>query len=190
MGISFGPVDWFLTKTPGNLVLGFLLMVIFYPIRTSKSALVLLCFFSIGLLVEWVGVNYGFPFGQYAYGENFGPKLDGVPILIGVNWAMLTLTTAAIASRISQSRSAKVFMGVSMMIALDILMEVSAPSFGYWVFDDGPMLENYLGWFGVSCLLHYIYHKTSSEGDLDISIHLYGSQVIFFAWFYVFDLFV
>ncbi|MEM9867256.1 MAG: carotenoid biosynthesis protein, partial [Bacteroidota bacterium] len=87
LGIALGFKEWFLTKTPMNLSICLLLFFWVFPIDTFKKIIAFFLFFGIGMFSEWLGVNYGLLFGRYAYGANFGPKLDGVPWLIGCFWA-------------------------------------------------------------------------------------------------------
>ena len=55
--------------------------------------------FLTGMITEILGVQLGWIFGDYQYGEALGYKLFGVPLLIGVNWTLLTLITGAIAQQ-------------------------------------------------------------------------------------------
>ena len=98
IGISIGFETWFAAKTPLNLVLAFLLLVLNFSIDTSRKIWLSATFFAMGMLAEWIGVHQGFLFGTYSYGSNLGPKLDGVPFLIGVNWCILVLITGTIAN--------------------------------------------------------------------------------------------
>ena len=94
LGICLGYNDWFIEKTPINLVVSLVLFICLYPLDSKKKLLMFLVFFSVGMFAEWLGVNYQLLFGSYQYGSNFGPKLDGVPLLIGVYWALLAFITA------------------------------------------------------------------------------------------------
>ena len=103
VGISAGYEEWFMSKTPLNLTAVFLLLLWNFETKPMRFWLGLAFFFCGGMLLEWVGVHYGFLFGTYEYGSNLGPKLDGIPYLIGVNWAVLTLTTGVMASAITDN---------------------------------------------------------------------------------------
>ena len=49
-----------------------------------------LCFLT-GITAEWIGTKTGWLFGNYWYGKNLGPKIDGVPYVIGLNWGVLVV---------------------------------------------------------------------------------------------------
>ena len=89
IGVSIGFKDWFISKTPLNLLITFCLLILNFRIDTVKKIIYSLSIIIISLFVEWVGVKYGFLFGEYKYGHNLGYKIDGVPLLIGVNWLLL-----------------------------------------------------------------------------------------------------
>lgn len=187
IGITLGHTDWFMAKTPFNLLLAFALLALNYPLNSPKKCLLTAVFFSAGMLAEWIGVHYGFLFGEYYYGENLGPKLDGVPWLIGVNWAMLVLITGAIASKISGHFFWRIFWGATLMVMLDFFMEVSAPVFDFWIWEtDTAPFRNYVAWFSIAALLHFLYQHSWLEGDTLFSVHLYAAQFVFFAYFYGF----
>ena len=184
IGISLGYEDWFVKKTPLNLTIAFVLLILNYPIDRKKIVYTSL-FFFVGMLVEWIGVHYHFLFGSYSYGSSLGAKLDGVPFLIGINWAVLVLITGTISSRLTNHFWWKIILGSALMVLLDFFMEVPAPIFDFWTFENGlAPLRNYIAWFGIAAILHFLFQKNNMEGHLTFSIHLYLSQFVFFLYFY------
>ncbi|MEQ8925853.1 MAG: carotenoid biosynthesis protein [Fulvivirga sp.] len=187
IGITLGYQEWFISKTNFNLILLCILSVVFFPVDNLKILLGLFLMFSIGFFSEWLGVNYGLIFGDYHYGENLGIKIGGVPLLIGMNWALLTILTGAIAQKVLKNKYAKIFSGTLLMLVLDIFLENSAPNFDFWYWHIGhPPLQNYIGWFTIALILQFIYHKLRIKGDSTFSLHLYAAQLIFFVYFYGF----
>ena len=100
VGSVIGHSEWFISLTPLNLSLSAALVLV-----TISRAVwpALLIPFVIGMAAEWAGVNKGWIFGIYSYGENLGWKWQGVPWMIGVNWTLLVFATHAIASRFLKS---------------------------------------------------------------------------------------
>ena len=187
IGITLGFENWFLPKTPLNLLLCLGLLIWNYPLRTTRQYFVTLFFFSVGMFVEWVGVHDDFLFGAYYYGNSMGVKLDGVPLLIGVNWAVLTLITGTLAYHLAHKLLGRVIIGAFLMVFLDFFLEVSAPVFDFWHWELGhaPM-KNFVTWFLVSAVLHLVLQATKLIGNLHFSAHLYAAQLLFFAYFYGF----
>lgn len=185
IGIGLGYKEWFVSKTPFTLLLSAVLLVWNYPVNSLKKwGFAGFCLF-IGMLAEWIGVSRGWLFGDYAYGENMGPKFQGVPYLIGVFWAILVFVTGSIASRISRNLFVKIFLGAFLMVFLDYFMETVAPIFDFWTFEGGiAPLENYLTWFAVAFFLHFIFQKFDLKGNFKFSLALYLTQLIFFGYFY------
>ncbi len=187
IGISLGYADWFMPKTPLNLSLVFVLLLFSFSERPLKLWLGIMFFFIGGMSLEWVGVHYGFLFGSYTYGENLGPKLDGIPYFIGINWAVLTLTTGVIATALVKNRILRILLGAGLMVFLDLFLEFSAPIFDFWTFEGGlAPFQNYVAWFGFSLLFHSIYQFLNLKGDKVFAYHLYVVHLVFFGYFYVY----
>lgn len=188
IGISLGHVDWFLAKTPLNLFICLFFFIWVFPIDTTKKILVFLAFFGIGMFVEWLGVNYSLLFGEYRYGGNFGPKIHGVPILIGCFWALLALITAAMIEPLKLPIWAKLAASAALMVLLDLFMEQNAPNFDFWYFEGSVPVKNYVTWFLVGLLMQFVIWKSKISGNKTLSYHLYIAQLVFFLFFYLFPI--
>ncbi|TXE19794.1 carotenoid biosynthesis protein [Psychroflexus gondwanensis] len=187
IGISIGYQDWFASRTGLNLVIMFIALIAFYPLDSIKKWSLFFLFGFLGILVEYLGVTFGLFFGDYAYGNNFGPKILGVPLLIGVNWAMLTFICGSIANKLSDSVFLKSLLGTFMMLLLDLFMEKVAPIFDFWEFTGGyAPIDNYIAWGVISFIFHLIFHLFKVKGNFLISFHLYMVQLVFFIYFYVY----
>jgi len=182
IGISVGFQDWFITKTPLNLSLHVALLFWIFPGDLSKKLSLFAILFTAGMLVEMIGVATGIPFGSYSYGENMGWKLLGVPLLIGCNWAVLVFVTASMVNRFFKNKWLKAFLGASLMIVLDLPMEVLAPKFDFWTFPDGAPLINYFSWFTTAFFMHLFIQKMELVGDYNFSLQLFLAQLVFFIY--------
>nr|WP_297918154.1 carotenoid biosynthesis protein [uncultured Allomuricauda sp.] len=187
LGIALGFKEWFLTKTPLNLSICLLLFFWVFPIDTFKKINAFFLFFGIGMFSEWLGVNYGLLFGRYAYGANFGPKLDGVPWLIGCFWALLAFITSAMVSPLKLPAWAKAILASLLMVLLDFFMEQNAPNFDFWQFEGHVPLRNYVTWFIIGLLMQIVLGFAKFSGNRFISYHLYLAQLLFFVFFILFQ---
>jgi putative membrane protein len=181
MGILYGNSEWFISATPLNLSINFILLLINCNGHKWFFPLVILGFFT-GMITEIMGVQWGWIFGDYQYGNALGYKILGVPLLIGVNWALLTTITGAIAQQFYQNIFMRIIVGVGLMIFLDLLIEPIAPVLDFWAFDGGEApLQNYIGWVVVALFLQSTFHylKVSVEGWFPHQLYLL--QIIFFA---------
>ena len=186
IGISLGFESWFVSKTPINLIISSFLLFLVFPIDTTKKAGIFALLWFLGMFSEWIGVHSGVLFGTYVYGSNLGPKIDGVPILIGINWALLSFITAVIAQKITPKGVLQVVYAASLMLVLDFFMEQSAPRFDFWEFEGGEVpIKNYLTWLSVALVFQIGIRMMKISGNLRFSAHLYAAQLVFFLYFYL-----
>jgi putative membrane protein len=120
--------------------------------------------FAIGLFVlyllsfasEWIGVRTGFPFGEYRYGNALGPRLDGIPLVIGMNWVLLLYASSIWSRLISKKLWVRSVLTAFLMVLADLPIEPIAPTLDFWYWAEGSApLQNYAGWFGISFLLAF-----------------------------------
>jgi len=169
-----------LPLSPYTLLLSFLILMNSYRWK-SPVVWVAILVFLLGFTAEWVGVQKGWLFGVYHYGSNLGPKLAGVPLIIGINWAMLTLATGAAAASMLKNRWAIVVVASLLMTGLDYVMEPVAVENGYWYWKDGKIpLYNYVCWFLVALLAQGINVGISKAKPNNTSWTLLLLLVLFF----------
>ena len=183
IGISYGNKEFFLAFTPINLFISFVLLFI-NQVQLEKSELnAALIIFFIGMISEILGVNYGLIFGDYVYLDNLGFKVLGVPVLIGVNWIILTFITGSMSSYIIKNKHKAAITGAILMILLDLIIEPVAPLLGFWIFDLPTVpLQNYIGWFVIGLTTQFIYHFNIESKEYSFSINLLLVNAVFFAF--------
>ena len=186
IGINIGYPDWFISKTPFNLLLIFASLLFFYPLTKKQLMLLFIIFFVAGMAAELIGVNTGFLFGDYHYGNNLGPKIGGVPLLIGINWAVLVVCCGEIAGLTKLPAFGKAVIGATLMVFLDFFIEPLAPAmdFWYWTTADAPIF-NYATWFVIAFLLTLVFQKKTTSGNATLAINIYLTQLVFFGSLYV-----
>ena len=183
VGISYGNKDFFLAFTPINLFISFVLLFVNQKQLESKELKSAFLIFFIGMVSEILGVNYGLIFGDYVYLDNLGVKILGVPVLIGVNWIILTFITGSLSSFIFKNKYVSILMGAILMIGLDLLIEPVAPLLGFWIFDLQKVpLQNYIGWFVIGIITQALFQFKIAEKELTFSTHLLIINAIFFAF--------
>ena len=186
IGIWLGQGDWFLPKTPFNLLLGASLLYWNFPAKNGRRSLaVWTLIYLLGMAVEILGVNTGLLFGEYYYGENLGPKLLGVPLLIGINWVVLIFLTATICKRFIKNKWLSCICAALLMVALDFFIEPVAPIFDFWHWNSGEApLRNFTDWFFVSLVLQLLAQKDLYDTKHPLPLHYFASQAVFFVFFY------
>jgi putative membrane protein len=150
--------NYFLPLSFFNLLLSFIVILIATNKLTINFLLFILFCFLVGIVIELIGTKTGLLFGDYAYGKNLGIKISGVPIVIGINWAILIITSASITNRLHISVLIKIILSAVLMTFLDILMEPVAIKSDFWHWNKGVIpFYNYVCWFFISLLLNYLY---------------------------------
>ena len=199
IGLLFFDKAFFLAATPFNLLLSFVLLIWTQTDKNSSFFLFVAACFIIGIVVEVIGVNTGFLFGDYAYGNVLGPEIKNVPVLIGINWFLIiyccgisinTLLMKAINRIAADTGKTPMAMkalsviidGATLAVFFDWLMEPVAVKLGYWVWNgDGAIpMFNYICWFVVSLLLLMVFHFAKFNKQNKFAVNLLLIQLMFF----------
>jgi putative membrane protein len=182
LGISFVQYrDFFLPLTPFNLVLT---LVVFYKINqdySNKFLILSFLIFLIGFSVEVIGVTTGVLFGSYAYGNYFGIKIFETPIMIGVNWLFLALSTHGVTQYFTKKALWLILIPSLLMTSLDFLVEPIAMKLDFWNWKNEIIpLQNYLMWFITSIFIHGLIYFFRPKINAKVSFVIIVSQLIFF----------
>lgn len=181
IGIAAGAAEWFIPKTPLNLVLTSLIFFWIFPLNSVRKIGFTAFVLALGMAAEWIGVHTGYLFGTYSYGANLGPKLDGIPYLIGINWAILSLASGSLSDNWKVPKPVRIVIGGLIMVGLDYFIEGVAPVMDLWTFQGGvPPLWNYICWFGLALFFQGVYQRSGISGNRAISLHLIAVQLVFF----------
>lgn len=174
--------ELFLALTPFHLGLSFVCFMLAHSKWSSNFILDIVLIFLVSFGAEWIGVHTGYLFGAYAYGPNLGVRFDGIPILIGVNWLMLSYGSASLVRALHVKGTFAVLFGALLMTGLDWLMEPVAVKSGFWHWKNGVIpLFNYVCWFGLSFLFQcwISYRKTAVVNKVWTALFIL--MVVFFA---------
>lgn len=178
--LLFGMKPLFLWLTPFNLVLTLILFLAINSIRI-KDSLVLITIFSIGFLVEVIGVKTGLLFGTYQYGSTLGFKWLDVPLVIGLNWVLLNLTGHGIFHKFVKNVILKSALASLTIVLLDVLIEPVAIKLDYWSWENNVIpLQNFMMWFIVSFIIQLIINKSKLQISFKSSLLMILLQLMFF----------
>lgn len=159
-----------LSMTPVVLIITNIWMLL----QTKMKWLPLLSVFSIGMLIEIIGVHTGYPFGNYHYTSALGFSLAGVPFLIGLNWILIPQLALSFTTKLPQL--ARVVLGAFTILFYDFLIEPLAINYGWWVWEDHmhtvPLL-NYVTWFVMGLITTYLLLKNPIKEKANLQIIAY-----------------
>ena len=138
---------------PVVLLLNLLVILYFHKEWSLKAGIVFFFVFLASLLLEMRGVTDPRIFGSYRYLDTLGLKINHTPLIIGVNWLMLVYGSHAIVSRKIKRPWLRIISASSLMVTYDIIIEVIAPEFEMWEFNQPyPPLQNFITWFITSAV--------------------------------------
>jgi putative membrane protein len=136
----------------------------------------------IGFVVEIVGVNTGWIFGYYKYGEVLGPGVLNTPLLIGINWFLISYCIISALEFLALPGWLKYMISVISMTGFDYIMEPGATFLGFWTWKGGLIpLRNYIGWTMVASLIMTLPYLSSFKKKNRVAAITFIIQTIFFA---------
>lgn len=146
--------DVFICLTKWALLLNFILLMWFHEAAVRPGTFAVFAFIILaGIAIEIIGVKTGLIFGNYTYGDGLGIKVFDTPLLIGINWLMLTYCFASIIQPLKMPAVLKIFPAAAGMVAYDLVMEQTAPMLQMWTWEGGTIpLRNYLAWFATALI--------------------------------------
>ena len=171
----------FLMLTPFNLILTFGLLIWGNKDFSFNFFKVISILFLIGFFVEVIGVYSGLLFGEYHYGKTLGFQFLSVPLIIGVNWVLLVISSFAVSSYFVSNSIFKVVLSSIIMVLLDLMIEPVAIRLDFWHWQAEVIpLQNYLMWFLVAFLMNWILTFNRFKFNVKLGFGLLISQVLFF----------
>ncbi|UPV73415.1 carotenoid biosynthesis protein [Halorussus limi] len=123
------------------------------PLVDRKAGLGLLAVTAYSYAVEYVGVHYGVPYGEFSYQLELGPMVGGVPVGLPVfflplvvNSYLLVLLLFPRAGRVRRTLAA-----LAVVLVVDLVLDPAAVGLGFWTYDGGGVyygvpLSNFRGW--------------------------------------------
>lgn len=163
-----------------TILLSALLILVNEP-KSNKSVLLFLTIFFFGYLIELIGIQTGWLFGNYYYQPAMGPMLMATPIIIGATWYAVVVGAANIARNIKASIIGRSLLAGLFAVFLDFFIEKVAIAYGFWNWESGVVpFYNYLCWFIFSALFAFIYLHFQKSTNKN-SIYLFIIWLGFFA---------
>jgi len=168
--------------TPFTILLTTFLLLLNQNQWTINIIYSLVAVFLLGLLIEIIGVNTGFPFGEYSYSEILGIHIFQTPILIGINWLMLVYAAVLTLHTYMLNVWKKAVLAGLILVSLDVFIEPVAIGWGMWTWKTSSVpIQNYVTWglaaIIFSLILSWKLEKTDSNKMAPVVLML---QFIFF----------
>ena len=172
----------FRSVTPVNLSLTAFLLIFFHEGHNNRIGTFALLCMLLGYSVEVLGVQTGFPFGVYEYHTTLGIKLLDTPLMIGVNWLILTYACGMIAQRFFIPSWKKALLGAALMVIIDFVIEPFAIYHQLWSWEGGSIpIQNYAAWYVIAFVLLLLFYRLVPPSRNPLVLPIYLLLFIFFA---------
>lgn len=182
---------WLFNLTTPLVLMMLNIYVVLRANTDKKINLYLLTLIIFGFLVEAIGVSTGLLFGSYDYGNNIGPKLLDVPIIIAFNWAVVVASGIAISNTFLRSLNLGIkylpLLSIVTVVAFDYIMEPATVTLGYWAWEGGIIpITNYVTWGAFTLCATLLYMKMrlnfhSRENFRSASLNFLYQTIFFLA---------
>lgn len=174
----------FILLTPANLLVSTAILLWYHaPAWNLRTWAFIALTYFVGFFAEVFGVQTGLLFGHYTYGKVLGWKLWGTPLMIGVNWILLTYCSGIMMQMLFPKlhRLVRAFLGALAMVLLDMLIEPMAVKYDMWSWQGAAIpIQNYFGWFVIAFPLQWILTYWLAGTRNKVAIPLFIWQVLFF----------
>lgn len=165
-----------------NLLLTFVLVAISFYAQFKPFLRTFGLVFLVGFTAEQIGVHTGLLFGNYSYSNHLGVSFYDVPLIIGINWSILSIGAWHLCKRLHRNKWVNIFAASLLMVLFDIVMEPTAIDLNYWKWENGEIpFYNYFSWFLISIPAVFICSKIQTENS-GISKTVFISQALFFTF--------
>jgi putative membrane protein len=168
--------------TAPAILLNVFLLTLFHRHKLdNKTIFIFLLIFIVGIAFEIIGVNTGIIFGNYTYGSVLGLKIFKTPLIIGLNWLMLSYISTSVVEPFKINDFSKILLATIIMVFYDLIIENVAPSIGLWYWsNDIIQLKNFIAWFIISLFFNSLIKFFKINTDNPLSRHILGLQIAFF----------
>jgi putative membrane protein len=199
VGILFFNRTFFVRTTALNLLLMFFLLVYTQQKPLKHFIILLVICISVGIIAEIIGTQTGILFGDYKYGNVLGPTMQGVPLIIGINWFSIIyccgvciysllaniidkLTVELGGVKPKLKAMSVIIDSATLAVFFDWIMEPVAVKLGYWQWlGSGEVpIYNYFCWFIISVLLLIVFHFAQFNKHNKFAVNLLLIQAMFF----------
>jgi putative membrane protein len=126
-------------------------------------------------------------FGKYSYGDTLGLKISNTPIIIGLNWLLMTYITASVVDLFDIRVGYKIIAAAALMVIYDLVLEQVAPLMNMWSWQNNTIpLQNYLAWFVIALTFQAIFKIRKIDTYNPIAASVLIIQFVFFITLFLF----
>ena len=185
LGITINIFPWFIYLTPVNLLVSTFIIIAFHQEWKRDFIAFVIVSYSLGFSIEYFGVNTGLIFGTYTYGDVLGPKIGDTPLMIGVNWLMLSYSAGITINHLLGDKNfiIKSIFGAGILVLLDLLIEPVAIHYNFWTWEEVSVpFKNYIAWFVIAFTIQLFFNLVAGKSKNKVAVALLVLQFAFFGF--------
>jgi putative membrane protein len=173
--------------TPFTLIITSLVVFISFFYRVNKNFYYwFFITFILTFILEAIGVKTGLVFGDYTYGTVLGPKIFSVPVIIGINWALIILGATIISASLTKNIFLLPLIAGLLSVTFDLVLEPVAIALDYWNWKGGVIpIQNYISWFVIGTLSAVLFNFLKVKISDDVPKYYFIMQFLFFVALYL-----
>ncbi|TAJ09173.1 carotenoid biosynthesis protein [Marinilabiliaceae bacterium JC017] len=182
---AFTPL--FIHLTPFALLVSFFILAVYHekPLRL-QTVIIFLVIYGSGYLIEMIGVNTHLIFGHYEYGQGLGFKLWNTPVIIGLNWLLLTYTSSAMVEKLPLPSWVQILLASLLMVVYDMVMEQVAPLMDMWYWLNSTIpVQNYLAWWIIATIFQILLRVFRLKITNPMALTIFLCQFFFFLLLFI-----
>ena len=155
-GLFLNSKGLFVKLVPAAIVLTAAGLFINHIGEKPKVLLHFIAIYAITMGIEWLAISTGVLFGSYQYQFMMGPKIYGVPFIVGVSWWMMVYMGFHMVKKLKMNRIKKTAVATVVITFLLVLGELTAQKLGLWIWDEKTApLQNFFVHAAVYFILIY-----------------------------------
>lgn len=149
----------------GTALMRLPLIVAILPLINKRNGVLLLLLTGYVYIIEFIGINHGWPYGNFQYLVELGPMVSGIPMALPLFFIPLVLNgyllTLLIVKKSMLNQKMIIPISIVLVIMIDLVLDPAAVALGFWAYGGGGEFygvpyTNYQGWLisgGISILV-------------------------------------
>ena len=136
-----------------------------------RGFLLLVTMGLLTLAIEGLAIVTGFPYGEFSYSSNLGPRLLGlVPFIVPFTYLPLLLGAVTLAwRRAGDCLPVRIIASTLLLLLIDLVLDPALVHAGMWTYSQpgayfGVPLSNFIGWIFTGALYSALVHGISTLG--------------------------
>ncbi len=170
-----------------QLLIAAVIVLLSQPKSSSKYYLFIIIGFAVGFFAEMLGVQTGWLFGDFYFTEKLRFLVAGVPLIVGVNWVVFSLSSFSVLPE-KMPAPLKHFIAAILMVILAFFLEIMAVSNELWVWKNSshfPTYKNFVDCFLIALVMQLLIYFFQLQKNKIAAIFFYVFLLFLISFFLI-----